>query len=86
MTTKEVHDIELLIENDKFIRILLRNISERYLTSSKDGSQRKTSGCPQVITIHIVYRSTNRLTTPVEQNRDPSLFEALLFFRSSPQC
>ena len=30
MTTNKVHDIELLIENDKFIRILLRNISERY--------------------------------------------------------
>ena len=26
MTTNKVHDIELLIENDKFIRILLRNI------------------------------------------------------------
>ena len=36
----------------------------------------KTSGCPQVISIHIVYHSTNRVPTPVEQNRDPSLFEA----------
>ena len=26
MTTNKVHDIDLLIENDKFIRILLRNI------------------------------------------------------------